>query len=116
MGYYTRIKNIGFDGENEKYDVSGTKDEYLMECILNDDDQESESGKNYHFESDMKIVSKRYPEVVFIFEEESCESDGWSCRWYFKDGVSIMKNVIKTYEKLTDEEKQFLKGKMKEVV
>lgn len=84
MGYETRfsLKMSGLEVENEETEILNENVKsygcYLEECL-------EDYHKWYDYKDDMKIISLKYPYVLFELSGEGEESgDVWKC--YFKNG------------------------------
>lgn len=88
MGYYTSYKlRIENPGSHDTYDLIDIlrKESEGAKYAISEDGSVEESCKWYEAESDLKIFSKKYPEVLFELHGEGEESgDIWIK--YFKNG------------------------------
>ena len=94
------MKTVTFDVLNEvKKEFLASYSTDTLERVLDD------SCKWYEWETDMKIISEKYPEVFFTligFGEEN--SDMW-CAYFQKGKVQICKAII-TYDEFDEEKLQ----------
>lgn len=90
MGYYTDF---------EISIIDGVIDEYEFEKVFNEvsgyrtHDMRLNGVKWHDWSVDMKVISKRFPSVVFQLDG-SGEEDGDVWRVYFKDGKKQSANTI----------------------
>lgn len=95
MGYYTEFK-IELSGDITEDDFNNELEEYgygfYDECM---------SAKWYSWEDNMKDISTKYPEVLFILSGQGEENeDMWKA--YFKNGKSQIEKAVITYGKFDE--------------